>query len=330
MKVMTISEFGDANVFVESQMPKPELQSGHVIIKVVATSINPLDCKLRQGLMPDLIPEFPAVLQGDVAGTIEAVADDVEEFLPGDEVYGCIGGFLNMSGGLAEHALADSKLIALKPKSLTMREAAALPLVAETAWEALIDYADIQPMKKVLIHGGTGGVGHIAIQLAKWRGAIVYTTVSNQHKADISKQLGADYIINYKEKTVEQYVQEYTDNRGFDIVFDTIGGDNLEKSFQAAAQHGQVISINPGAQHDLSPAFQRGLSIHLVLQPLPLITGQNRQHFGKILQDVAELVDDKKITPLVDTKQFCLTDIAKAHRYLESHQAIGKVIVEIK
>src|SRR5262249_11114721 len=153
------------------------------------------------------------------------VSDDVKDFALGDEVYGCVGGLLQMGGALAEYVLADAKLIARKPKTLSFKEAAALPLVSLTVWEALVTYANLQKGQTVLIHGGTGGVGHVAIQLAKSLGAKVYATCSSQEKMNIAKQLGADVVINYKDKDVKSYVAEYTNNAGFDVVFDTVGGD---------------------------------------------------------------------------------------------------------
>jgi NADPH:quinone reductase len=168
MRSMVITAFGDIDVFQEFTLPKPILKSGHVLIKVMATSVNPLDYKMRKGFFPDLVTSFPMVLHGDVAGVIEQIGEGVKDFSVGDEVYGCVGGLLDMGGALSEYILADANLVAKKPNSLSFVEAAALPLVALSAWEGLVTYANVQRNQTVLIHGGTGGVGHIAIQLAKW------------------------------------------------------------------------------------------------------------------------------------------------------------------
>ncbi len=223
MQAQAIFEFGDPSVFRLINIPIPALKPGHVLIKVHATSVNQIDCKIRSGAVKNIAPDFPAVLQGDVAGTIEAVGPNVSNFNVGDEVYGCAGGFLDLSGALAEFMLADALLIAKKPKSLSMLEAAALPLVSITAWEALFQKAHLEKNMSILIHGGVGGVGHIAVQLAKWCQSKVFATVMDSTDIPLAKMFGADEVINAKEENVEAYVQRLTKNQGFDIVFDTVG-----------------------------------------------------------------------------------------------------------
>jgi NADPH2:quinone reductase len=327
MKAMVITAFGKPEVFKEMTLPVPEVKPHHVLIKVVATSVNPFDCKMRQGAFADLAPTFPMVLQGDVAGVIEKIGQGVDDFVVGDAVYGCVGGLLDMGGGLAEYVLADAALIAHKPKTLSFLEAAALPLVSITAWEGLISYAHLQKNQDILIHGGTGGVGHIAIQLAKSLGAKVYTSCSSAKKMQITRDLGADVSIDYCQQSVAAYVEEYTDNQGFDVVFDTVGGDNLPGCFAAAKLFGQVASILAAGPVDLTPAFLKGLSLHLILQPLPLITGKNRAHYGDILAKIATLVDEGLIRPLIDERRFMVQEVSAAHAYLEAGQAIGKVVL---
>lgn len=328
MKSIIIEQFGDSSVFTEINLPIPVVTAGHVLIKVKATSVNPLDFKLRKGVFPDLVPTFPMVLHGDVAGIIEKVGPGVTHFNVGDEVYGCVGGLLNMQGALAEYVLADCNLIALKPRSISFNEAAALPLVALTAWEALVSYTRLQKEQHILIHGGTGGVGHIAIQLAKWLGAKVYATCSSEEKSDIALQLGADVVINYKTTSMTDYIANHTQG-GFDIVFDTVGGDNLTQCITAAALFGQVVSISAAGQFDLTPAFLKGLSIHTVMQPLPLITGLKRQHYQNILIKIAELVDTGIIRPIVDKTLFTIQEVGQAHDHLEQGNAIGKVVLTV-
>lgn len=329
MQAMIIETFGDATVFKSVVMPKPSIKPGNVLIKTIATSVNPLDCKLRRGYYAHLVPHFPMVLHGDVAGVIEEVGAGVTDFRPGDEVYGCVGGLLDINGALAEYVLADTKLIAHKPKTLSLADSAALPLVALTAWEGLITYAKVQPKQTLLIHGGTGGVGHIALQLAKNLGAKVYVTVSSTDKAHHATRLGADEVINYQQTSVADYVKQYTQDKGFSIVFDTVGGQNLARCFQAAAVQGSVITISGGGQHDLTPAFVKGQSLYMIMQPLPLITGLNREHYGKILAQIAQLVDQGKIKPLIDPQTFTLSQIAAAHQHLEEKKAIGKIVVTV-
>lgn len=327
MKSMVINKFGDVNVFEEITLPMPSVKPGHVLIKVIATSVNPLDYKLRNGFFPDLIKSFPATLHGDVAGVIEQIGEGVSDFSIGDEIYGCVGGLLDMGGALAEYIVADANLIAHKPKTLSLIESAALPLVSLTAWEGLITYANVQKDQTVLIHGGTGGVGHIAIQLAKWLGAKVFATSSSTEKLDISKQLGADFTINYKNTNVKSYVTEYTHDAGFDVIFDTVGGENLTECFYAASLFGTVICILAAGNYDLTPAFLKGLTIHTIMQPLPLITGVKRAHYRKILTKISELVDAGVIQPLIDEKIFTIDQVGAAHTYLENGNAIGKIVL---
>ena len=179
MKAQVIRSFGDTSVFQLEEIPVPTVLPGHVLIEVKATSVNPIDTKVRSGAVPAVSPSFPAILHGDVAGIVREVGEGVTEFRPGDEVYGCAGGFKGTGGALAQFMLADARLLAPKPKNLSMEEAAAIPLVTITAWEALFDRANLQAGDEILIHGAAGGVGHVAIQLAKWKGAKVYTTASN-------------------------------------------------------------------------------------------------------------------------------------------------------
>lgn len=327
MKAMLINQFGKSCEFEQTEVPVPSLKAGEVLIKVCATSVNPLDYKLRSGAIPDLVPNFPMILHGDVAGIVESIADDVKNFKPGDEVYGCVGGLLNMPGALAEYVAADQNLISLKPKTLDMRSAAALPLVAETAWQAL-DRANLKSNQTILVHGGTGGVGHVVVQLAKLRGAKVFTTVSNQDNAELVLGLGADIAINYKDLSVADYVNQYTDGQGFDVVIDTVGSDNLNKSIEAVAANGNVITIMPYGEYNLDNLFLKNASLHCVFQPLPLITGQNRNYYNQILTKVAEHVDSGDLKPLVDQHKFSFTEACDAHDYLESGKAVGKVVIE--
>ena len=329
MKAQIINSFGDPSVFTLVNIPIPELIPGHVLIKVYATSVNPIDCKIRSGAVAAIAPDFPAILHGDVSGVVESVAEDVTQFKKGDEVYGCAGGLRGLGGALAEYMLADAKLIAIKPKSISMQEAAALPLVSITSWLALFEKAKLAKGKDILIHGGVGGVGHIATQLAKWCGANIYATVRKKEDFAILESFGVDEIINVEEENVEQYKLRLTDDKGFSTIFDTVGGANLDKSFSAAALNGTVVTIAARATVDLTPMHNKGLSLHCVLMLLPLLTNQNRENYGKILEKIAQIVDDVKLKPLIDPNRFTLDDVSKAHVFLESGKAQGKVVVSI-
>jgi NADPH:quinone reductase len=328
VKSQIIQSFGEPSVFQYKEISKPELKPGHVLIQVKATSVNPIDTKVRAGAVPAVAPEFPAVLHGDVAGLVSAVGEGVTEFNIGDEVFGCAGGFRGTGGALAEFMLADADLLAHKPKNLTMEEAAALPLVSITAWEALFNRARLIPGQNILIHGATGGVGHIAIQLAKWGGATVYTTASSQEKLEIGTRLGADITINYREESVHDYVQKYTNGKGFDVVFDTVGGENLDRSFEAAAIHGTVTAIATRSTHDLSPLHSKGLSLHVTFMLLKILNKDMHKHYGEILMKVARMVEEGKLRPLLDSNIFTFDEVSKAHEYMESGKAIGKIVLK--
>ncbi|MCA0172481.1 zinc-dependent alcohol dehydrogenase family protein [Bacillus sp. RAR_GA_16] len=325
MKAVVIKEFGSPSKFQVEELSTRDLKPGELKINVKATSVNPVDTKVRSGQAEAFAPDFPAVLHGDVAGIVEEVTEG-SPFQKGDEVYACAGGVKGVDGALREQMIVDQKLVARKPERLSMSEAAALPLVSITAWEALVDRMNVRPGQKVLIHGATGGVGHIAIQLAKSLGAIVYTTASTSMKMNIGKELGADYAINYKETSVEDYVNQYTNGKGFDAVFDTVGGDNMEKSFQAVKNGGQVACIVGSGEHDMTPLYVKSATYHGVLMLVPMLTNEGREHHGDILTNVARMVDHNVISPVLDEESFTFSTIADAHARLESGKTIGKVV----
>jgi len=327
MEAMVIRQFGDPGVFEKASVARPQIYPGQVLIRVAATSVNPVDCKIRQGKLAAIAPDFPAVLHGDVSGTIEEIGDNVEGFKIGDEVYACAGGVKGTGGALAEFILADAKSVALKPGKLDFRQAAALPLVGITAWTALIDKARVQSGQKVLIHGATGGVGHIGIQLAKAQGATVYATCSSENKAAIARDLGADHTINYRQMDVATYVDKFTEGKGFDVVFDTVGGDNIQKCFEAASLNGAVVSVSTRSSQDLSLMHSKGLSLHVVFMLIPLLYDTGREHHGEILKAMAKLADSAKLRPLIDGSTYSIEDVSAAHQLLESGQAVGKIVL---
>ena len=329
MKAQVIKKFGDPFVFELVNITKPMLKPGHVLVKVHATSVNQIDGKIRSGAVSALSPEFPAILGCDVAGIIDSIAPDVENFNIGDEVYGCAGGLRGTPGALAEFMLADSRLLAKKPKTFSMAEAAVLPLVTITAWEALFKKANLTVNKNILIHGGVGGVGHIALQLAKWCGAKVFTTVLRDEDISLAKSFGADEVINAKEEEVEKYVTRLTHGRGFDVVFDTVGGSNLDKSLLAAAINGNVVTTVSRSTHDLTPMHNKSLSLHVVFMLLPILTGIGCEEHGNILSKITEIADLGKLKPLIDPHSFTLEQVSEAHVLLDSGKARGKIAISI-
>ncbi|WP_291982133.1 MULTISPECIES: zinc-dependent alcohol dehydrogenase family protein [unclassified Candidatus Accumulibacter] len=303
-------------------------KAGHVLVRVAATSVNTVDTMIRQmGKDLPLSPDLPAVLGMDFAGTVEAVGEGVTGFAPGDEVYGCAGGLADLQGALAETMLADARLIAYNPKNISMREAAALPLVGITAYEGL-QRAGARGGQKVLVHGGAGGVGHVAVQLAKPFGTDVYATCSGEKQMNIIASYGAT-AINYHTDKVADYVARHTGGTGFDVVFDSVGGANLTASFAAAALNGQVATTVSLLELDLTPAHFKGLSLHVVFMLIPMLYNQQREQHGAILAKLAEIVDTGALTPLLDETRFGLDAVGKAYARLSSGEAIGKVVVEI-
>lgn len=329
MNAWAIDDFGDPGVFERREQPVPAPGDGEVLVRVHATSVNPVDYKIRRGDAAPLCPPRPAVLHGDVAGTVAAVGDGVTAFAEGDAVYGCAGGFANAPhGALADFMRCDADLLAPTPASLSAREAAALPLVTLTAWEALIDKSTIEASNRVLVHGATGGVGHVGLQLAAHRGATVATTASSQHKLDLGADLGADQLIRYDEEAVDDYVERCTDGRGFDLVFDTVAGDNVRRAIEAARLNGAVATVGAPAQaEDVQPAFRTAVSLRPVLMLLPMLHGVGRAHHGAILRQAAALVDDGALRPLIDERAFTFDAIGEAHAYAESGAQVGKVVV---
>lgn len=329
MKAMIINEFGSSDVFTVAEIAKPQAKPGHILVRVAATSVNTVDTMIRQmgeDLAP-LSPTLPGVLGMDFAGTIEAVGEGVTSFSVGDEVYGCAGGLADLQGALAEYMLADAKLVAHKPKSISMREAAALPLVGITAYEGLTR-AGVNKGQKVLVHGGAGGVGHIALQLAKYFGGDVYATGGGEKQEALIEKLGAT-AINYKTETVAEYVEAHTQGAGFDVVYDSIGGANLLNSFDAAALNGQIATTVSMAEIDLTTAHFKGLSLHVVFMLIPMLHNHKREQHGEILARLAEIVDAGQLTPVVDEQHFTLEEVGKAHDRLASGQGMGKVVVSL-
>ncbi len=325
MKAMVIRQFGGPEVFEIADIQKPEVKPGFVLIKVFASTINPIETKMRSGLVPAITPAFPAILNADFSGEIVAVGDNTSSWKIGDEVFGCAGGVGALQGALAEYILADANLIAKKPQNLDHATAALFPLVSITAWEALEEKVQIKAGDKILIHGAAGGVGHIALQLAKQRGAIVYGTVRNQKQAKIAKEFGADAVIYSEQESVEEYTEKYTEGKGFDIVFDPVGGNNLANSFKAVKLNGAVCTTNARVTLDLGLMHSKALSLHVVFMLIPMVHNIERERHSLILKNISSMIEKGQLRINRDERQFSFNEIGEAHQYLESRRATGKI-----
>jgi len=308
MKAVRIHQYGKATELKYEDAPMPALGATDVLVKTVATSVNPVDWKIREGYLKTMINyTMPLILGLDVSGVVEAVGKDVSRFKVGDAVYSRPA--TNRNGTYAEFVAINEKEISRKPNTISHVEAASLPLVGITAWEGLITHAKLSAGQKVLIHGGSGGVGTLAIQLAKSKGAFVITTTSSKNEA-LVKALGADEVIDYKTQAFETLV------KNIDVVFDTIGGKTQELSWQVLKEGGILVSTVGQPSEALATKFKaRGVFFFI---------GPN----AEILDNLAKLVEAGKIRPVIGA-EFALADIAKAHALSESGRAIGKIALYV-
>ena len=328
MKAMTLKSYGANSAFELAEISDPVASPGHVVVKVAATSVNTIDTMIRNmGPELPLSPALPAILGMDFAGTVTAVGTGVTDFVVGDEVYGCAGGLMALQGALAEYINADARLIAHKPKSLSMAEAAALPLVGITAYEGLTR-AGVRAGQNVLVQGGAGGVGHVAVQLAKHFGAKVSATGTGAAQLTLMQELGATPI-DFMSQKIEDYVAEQTGGAGYDVVFDTVGGANMANSFAAAKLNGHVSTTVALLELDLTAAHFKGLSLHVIFMLLPMLHDIGREAHGAILKTLADLADAGELKPVLDTQSFGFDQVGDAYARLASGQALGKVVVSL-
>lgn len=319
MKAMVLKKFGEPESFELEILAKPEPGPGQICVSVHATSINPLDYQIRRGDYPDLVP-LPAIIGHDVSGVVDSIGPGVTAFSPGDEVWytpQIFGG----AGSYAEFHVADAAIVGKKPATLNHLEAASLTLVGGTVWEALVSRACLKVGETILIHGGAGGVGHVAIQLARSIGARVLTTARSSNH-DFVKAMGADVVIDYEREDYIDAVAQATGGQGVDVILDTIGGNTLSRSPDVLAQLGRVVTIVDIAQpQNLIQAWGKNASYHFVF------TRQNR---GK-LDELRTLVDRGHLRPHLGAI-YSLPQIPQAHRRLESRSngLQGKIAIAVK
>jgi len=328
-----MTEVGEPDVLQLQEVSDPKIQSPtEILVRLKAAGINPIDTKLRSRgtFYPD---QMPAILGCDGAGIVEAVGSEVEKFQVGDAVYFCNGGLGGEYGNYAELTVIDEKFATLKPQSLSFIEAAASPLVLITAWEALYDRGRLQPGQKVLIHGGAGGVGHVAIQLAKLQGAEVATTVGSWDITALVQELGADFVINYKETDFVEKVLEWTQGEGVDLAFDTVGKEVFYQTVLAVKNYGDLVSIlEPDPKlGTLKEARLRNLRISLELMLTPMLQARINDQVDqtKILQQCGRLMDEGKLKILVN-QTFPLAAASVAHQVLEAGGMRGKLVLTME
>ncbi len=320
MKAVVIQQFGGPEVLRVMHVDPPVQGPNEVLVRVKATSVNPLDYQIRRGDYPEEVP-LPAIIGQDVAGDVVAIGTAVKDFKVGDAVYYSPKIF-HGPGSYAEFHAAEESIVSRKPANLSYPEAASLPLAAGTAWEMLVSRAELRIGESVLIHGGAGGVGSLAIQLAKAIGAAVYTTAKRHHTQAL-QQLGADYVIDYQQEDYLAKIHELTGGRGVDVIVDTIGGSTLSDSPKILAQQGRVVTIvDIPTPQNLVHAWGKNATFHFVF------TRQNR---GK-LDQISQLVERGLIKPVIDSR-YPLEEVAEAHRRLEqknrTRDLFGKVVIEL-
>jgi NADPH:quinone reductase len=315
MKAAVLTTFGGAESFEIQTVPKPIPKPNQVLVRVCATSINPVDYQTRRGDYKDLV-RLPAIIGVDISGVIETVGESVTDFEVGNEVYYSPQIF-GESGSYAQYHVADAGIVALKPSNLSHIEAACFPLAGGTAWDCLVTRGNLQVGESVLIHAGAGGVGSMAIQLAKAMGAYVFTTCSSKN-LDFVKKLGADRAIDYKNEDYAEVIDRETDELGVDLVLDTIGGQTIQRSPEIIRPFGRLVSIvDTQTPQSLIEAWGKNLTIHFVLTP---------QYRAK-LDALTKLIERTQLRPVIDST-LSWNRIIQAHQRLERGGTQGKIVLE--
>lgn len=308
MKAVVLHEYGGPEVLKYEDAPRPEPKDDEILVRVMAAAVNPVDTYVRQGMFSKRGLDNRALIIGyDIAGVVEKAGASIKKFKAGDEVYSYLS--VMRGGGYAEFAIAKESETGLKPKNIGFEEAAAVPLAAITAWQALIDTAKLGVGQTVLIHGGTGGVGSFAIQIAKVRGAKVIATASTAHQ-DLLKQLGTDVPVDYTKQKFEDVAKDV------DVVLNCVRADALSRSYGVVKKGGIIVSI--AGDPDQAECAKHGIrGVAVMAHP-----------DAKVLEELTSLIEAKKIKPIV-SQTFPLADVAKAHQQIETHHTEGKIVLKV-
>jgi NADPH:quinone reductase-like Zn-dependent oxidoreductase len=312
MKTAQINKYGGNEVIeINSKVSKPQVEEGKIVVEVHMASINPVDWKIRQGYLAEMMPlQFPAIMGGDFSGVVTEVGGGVSELSVGDEVYGQAGVILGGSGSFAEYALASAQNVAKKPKNISHEEAASLPLAGVSATQALLENIDLKKGQKILIHGGAGGIGSFAIQIAKYLGAYVYTTASTKD-AEYVKELSADNVIDYKSQKFEDIAKDC------DAVFDLIGGETYTRSFDVLKKGGVIVSMAEQPNKELMEKYG--------VQAVNQFTQPTRERLEKL----TGLLEQGAVKVHID-KIFSLDEASEALSYMETGHPKGKIVLRVK
>ncbi len=333
MKAAYIESYGKDQILKIGDFPQPVPGPKDVLVKIHAASVNPIDFKVRNGMIRVIRSyPFPLILGHDCAGEVVGVGAEVRKFKVGDRIFARPGN--RGIGTFSEMIAIDEGEVALMPQNLSYEQAASLPLVGLTSWQALYDVAQLKPGQKILIHAGSGGIGTFAIQLAKHIGAEVWTTTSGRN-VELVKSLGADHVINYQEADFQNVVSN------LDVVYDTLGGEALKKSFHVVKPGGWIVSISGSPDYQTGKDLQLGFAKSLLLGAvgLPVTLQAKKAHvnyrfifmkpLGHQLEQIAKLVNEGKIRPVID-KVFSLADAQSAIAYSESGKARGKIVIKVQ
>jgi len=330
MQAIMMTAVGSPDVLELHNIEEPKISTATQIkVRLKAAGVNPVDTKIRRnGLLFDT--SLPAVLGCDGAGEVVEIGNGVSQFKPGDKVWFCHGGLGREQGNYAEYTVIEQRWVSLMPRSSSFIEAAAMPLVLITAWGGLFDRGGLQSGQTVLIHAGAGGVGHVAIQLAKLKGARVITTVSSEQKAEFVKAMGADEAILYTQGGFVDAVNNLTGGKGADLVFDTVGAEVFKESISATAHFGRLVTLLDPGELNLAEARIRNLLIgfELMLTPMLRDLSEERDKHVEILKQCAEWVDNGLLKTHI-SKQLSLAEAAKAHQLIEAGHSTGKIVLTI-
>lgn len=308
MKAVVVHEYGGPEVLKYEDAPRPEPKDDEILVRVIAAAVNPVDSYVRQGMFAKRgMDNRPAIIGYDIAGVVEKTGANAKKFKAGDKVYSYLS--VMRGGGYAEFAIAKESETALKPTNINFVEAAAVPLAATTAWQALVDTAKVEKGQTVLIHGGSGGVGSFAIPIAKTRGAKVIATASTAHQ-DLLKQLGVDQAIDYTTTKFEDVVKDV------DVVLNAVRADAMDHSYGVVKKGGIIVSIT--GEPDQAECAKHGIRG----------SGLMAHPDAKVLEELTKLIEERKITPIV-SQTFPLADAVKAHQQIETHHTLGKIVLKV-